>query len=30
MNAGQKSWFNDTLKEHLAWHCTTQLPGYLD
>jgi len=29
MNAGQKSWFNDTLKEHLAWHCTTQLPGYL-
>ena len=30
MNAGQKSWFNETLKEHLAWHCTTQLPGYLD
>lgn len=30
MNAGQKSWFNDTLKEHLAWHCTTQLSGYLD
>jgi hypothetical protein len=30
MNARQKSWFNDTLKEHLAWHCTTQLPGYLD
>ena len=30
MNAGQKSWLNDTLKEHLAWHCTTQLPGYLD
>ena len=30
MNAGQKSWFNDKLKEHLAWHCTTQLPGYLD
>ncbi|MDY0833180.1 DUF6279 family lipoprotein [Pseudomonas sp. SED1] len=30
MNAGQKSWFNDTLKEHLAWHCTTQLPGYLN
>ncbi|KRP67360.1 DUF6279 family lipoprotein [Pseudomonas orientalis] len=29
MNAGQKSWFNDTLKGHLAWHCTTQLPGYL-
>ena len=30
MNAGQKSWFNDKLKGHLAWHCTTQLPGYLD
>ncbi|SDU85836.1 DUF6279 family lipoprotein [Pseudomonas mucidolens] len=30
MNAGQKSWFNDTLEDHLAWHCTTQLPGYLD
>ncbi|MGR3886122.1 DUF6279 family lipoprotein [Pseudomonas sp. 1152_12] len=30
MNAGQKSWFNDKLQEHLAWHCTTQLPGYLD
>ncbi|AZF17246.1 DUF6279 family lipoprotein [Pseudomonas sp. R3-18-08] len=30
MNAGQKSWFNDSLKQHLAWHCTTQLPGYLD
>ncbi|QOQ76064.1 hypothetical protein IMF22_03015 [Pseudomonas poae] len=30
INAGQKSWFNDKLKEHLAWHCTTQLPGYLD
>ena len=30
MNAGQKSWFSDNLKTHLAWHCTTQLPGYLD
>ena len=30
MNAEQKSWFNDKLEEHLAWHCTTQLPGYLD
>ena len=30
MHAGQKNWFNDKLKEHLAWHCTTQLPGYLD
>ncbi|MGF6098419.1 DUF6279 family lipoprotein [Pseudomonas sp. 18175] len=30
MHPGQKDWFNDKLKEHLAWHCTTQLPGYLD
>lgn len=30
MHAEQKNWFNDKLKEHLAWHCTTQLPGYLD
>ncbi|TFY90851.1 hypothetical protein DYL59_07660 [Pseudomonas kairouanensis] len=30
MRPGQKDWFNDKLKEHLAWHCTTQLPGYLD
>ena len=30
MNGEQKSWFNDRLKEHLSWHCTTQMPGYLD
>jgi hypothetical protein len=30
MNSAQKSWFNERLKEHLSWHCTTQLPGYLD
>lgn len=30
MNAGQKSWFKDRLEQQLAWHCTTQLPGYLD
>jgi len=30
MNAEQKGWFNERLKEHLTWHCTTQLPGYLD
>lgn len=30
MNGEQKSWLNDRLKEHLSWHCTTQLPGYLD
>jgi hypothetical protein len=30
MNSAQKSWFNERLKEHLSWHCTTQLPNYLD
>ena len=30
MNSEQKSWLNERLKEHLSWHCTTQLPGYLD
>ncbi|RRW58974.1 DUF6279 family lipoprotein [Pseudomonas moraviensis] len=29
MNGEQKDWFNERLKEHLSWHCTTQLPGYL-
>lgn len=26
----QKDWFNERLKDHLTWHCTTQLPDYLD
>ena len=30
MNGEQKDWFNERLKDHLSWHCTTQLPGYLD
>jgi hypothetical protein len=30
MNGEQKGWFNERLKEHLSWHCTTQLPDYLD
>ncbi|MBA1201470.1 hypothetical protein G7009_06790 [Pseudomonas capeferrum] len=30
MNRQQKSWLDERLKEHLAWHCQTQLPGYLD
>ncbi|MGH8386437.1 MAG: DUF6279 family lipoprotein [Pseudomonas sp.] len=30
MNGEQKGWFNQRLKEHLSWHCTTQMPGYLD
>ncbi len=29
MHREQKGWLNERLKEHLQWHCTTQLPGYL-
>ncbi len=29
MNAAQKDWLDERLKEHLSWHCTTQIPGYL-
>ncbi|MBV6288543.1 DUF6279 family lipoprotein [Pseudomonas aegrilactucae] len=29
MNRQQKTWLDERLKEHLAWHCRTQLPGYL-
>ncbi|HEF4759340.1 TPA: hypothetical protein SAN82_001754 [Pseudomonas putida] len=30
MNGEQKGWFSSRLKEHLSWHCSTQMPGYLD
>jgi len=29
MNREQKSWFDERLRDHLHWHCTTQLPGNL-
>lgn len=29
MNSTQKDWFDERLKEHLSWHCTTQIPDYL-
>jgi len=29
MNSTQKGWLSGRLKEHLSWHCSTQLPGYL-
>ncbi|WP_110948012.1 DUF6279 family lipoprotein [Pseudomonas bohemica] len=29
MNASQKDWLDERLKEHLSWHCTTQIPSYL-
>lgn len=30
MNREQKALLDDRLKQQLAWHCKTQLPGYLD
>jgi len=30
MSGEQKGWFNERLKEHLDWHCTTQLPVYME
>ncbi|WP_194787859.1 DUF6279 family lipoprotein [Pseudomonas sp. UFMG81] len=30
MNREQKALLDERLKEQLAWHCRTQLPGYLD
>jgi hypothetical protein len=30
MNASQKDWLDERLKQHLSWHCTTQLPDYLN
>lgn len=29
MNTSQKDWLDERLKEHLSWHCSTQIPGYL-
>ncbi|MGH8382198.1 DUF6279 family lipoprotein [Pseudomonas sp.] len=29
MDRQQKTWLDQRLKQHLAWHCRTQLPGYL-
>ncbi|WP_437883073.1 DUF6279 family lipoprotein [Pseudomonas sp. LRF_L74] len=28
LDGEQKSWFKPRLREHLKWHCTTQLPAY--
>jgi hypothetical protein len=30
MKRDQRSLLDERLKQHLAWHCTTELPGYLD
>ena len=30
MNSQQKDWLGERLKQTLSWHCSTQLPGYLD
>ncbi len=29
MHSSQKDWLDERLKEHLSWHCTTQIPEYL-
>ncbi|HAQ86012.1 MAG TPA: hypothetical protein DCR78_06185, partial [Pseudomonas sp.] len=30
MNRDQQTRFREQLREHISWHCRTQLPGYLD
>ncbi|MCH2341025.1 DUF6279 family lipoprotein [Pseudomonas sp. NPDC047963] len=30
MNRDQQTRFREQLREHVSWHCRTQLPGYLD
>lgn len=30
MNRDQQSRFREQVREHVGWHCRTQLPGYLD
>ncbi|GGM02024.1 lipoprotein [Pseudomonas asuensis] len=30
MNSEQRRWFDDRLAEHLRWHCSHELPRYLD
>ncbi|GFM79689.1 lipoprotein [Pseudomonas cichorii] len=29
MSRTQKNWLDERLKQHLSWHCSTQLPDYL-
>ena len=29
LDATQKDWLDERLKEHLSWHCSTQIPDYL-
>jgi Asp-tRNA(Asn)/Glu-tRNA(Gln) amidotransferase A subunit family amidase len=29
MNTTQKDWLSERLKEHLSWHCSTQIPEYV-
>ena len=30
LDSQQKAWFKPRLQEHLAWHCSTELPRYVD
>lgn len=30
LDSQQKAWFKPRLQEHLAWHCSSELPRYVD
>lgn len=30
LDSQQKAWFKPKLQEHLTWHCSTELPRYVD
>ncbi|SHL63526.1 DUF6279 family lipoprotein [Phytopseudomonas punonensis] len=30
LDSQQKAWFKPKLQEHLTWHCSTELPKYVD
>ncbi|MDD1509725.1 DUF6279 family lipoprotein [Pseudomonas sp. CNPSo 3701] len=30
LDSQQKAWFKPRLQEHLVWHCSTELPRYVD
>ena len=30
LDSQQKTWFKPKLQEHLTWHCSTELPRYVD
>ena len=30
LNSEQKAWLKPQLQEHLSWHCSVELPRYVD